>query len=368
MKASIPLIYYTGDPKTQSSHEEKLPSPNTNKLTDPEHYVAAPELAAAVNVAIELGMPLLLTGDPGTGKSCLADAVAHAFGFNKDKDGKGRAMRFVVKSDTTAQDLFYRFDTLGRFHASQHEKESREPREFITYQALGLALLRAKGPLPELKTLMRDDDWEQLQKNPGKPQRNVVLIDEIDKAPREVPNDLLAEIESLSFKIPELFHHQEITLDDSEQAFRPIVIITSNSERELPSAFLRRCIYFHVELPPYRSDVPKPAKGEPQSVTLEQIVDERLGERNKIPGDFLGSAIALFRVFRESDLEQKPSTAELLQWLLYLSKRLEQLRVSHVKDHPELAASLGVLLKPHGQGDRDRIMQLFDQWRQAQKK
>jgi MoxR-like ATPase len=253
------LPYYTGNPRAPRDPDTRLPVPDSDNLTDPEHYLASPELAAAVNVAIELGMPLLLTGDPGCGKSRLADSVACELGLNRDQKGVGRALRFTVKSDTEGRDLFYRFDTLGRFHASQHDKNPREPREFITFNPLGKAILRAKGKREALRKLMRDGDWNDL---PDQPERNVVLIDEIDKAPREVPNDLLSEIENLSFTIPELFHHAEVCLEDDDKPFRPIVVITSNSERDLPPAFLRRCIYFHLELPPYGDPKGHTEKGE----------------------------------------------------------------------------------------------------------
>jgi MoxR-like ATPase len=300
-------------------------------------------------------LPLLLTGDPGCGKSRLADAVADELGF-------GEALRYTVKSDAQGSDLFYRFDTLARFrNASDVREERREAREFVTYHGLGLALLRAKGKGEALKKLMREEQWNGL-KIGG--ERSVVLIDEIDKAPREVPNDLLTEIEDLSFKVPELGWMNDIKLEKREQANRPIVIVTSNSERDLPPAFLRRCIYFHVELPPFRAELGDKKPIGPPPVTIEDIVDARLGKTFEAHDVYLRDALSLFRRLQNAPLAQKPSLAELLQWLLYLGRHLPE-RKTRLKDHAHFDAALGVLVKPHNRQERDRLAEELDAWKKS---
>ena len=356
---SLSLYPYTGNPKNRNQPgKEKWRELNTadaDALKDPSHYLASPELAAAVNVALELGMPLLLTGEPGCGKSRLADAVAYELGLCDDQ-GEFKALRYSVKSDTQNRDLFYQYDTLGRFrNANTPEEGKLSAKEFIVYHGLGLALLRAKGRCEEFKNLMSKEDFEKL---PEQGQRSVVLIDEIDKAPREVPNDLLTEIEDLSFRVPELNYMSEIKLDKQEQKNRPIIIITSNAERDLPPAFLRRCIYFHVTLPPFKVDAPD------APVSIETIVDERLGKVFENDDLYLKDALALFRQFQEPDvqLQHRPSLAELLQWLLYLSKRKPD-KGMRLKDHPDFEASLGVLVKPRNKQERLQQEQVLLQWK-----
>lgn len=289
------------------------PSP----LTDPSKYVAAPELAAAVNVALDLGMPLLLTGEPGCGKSELASSIAWELDFPLLPEQKGpypEPLRFTVKSDTQSSELFYRFDTLGRFH--KKDGGISNPKEFITYEALGKAILYAQSRNDEIdRKLMRDEDRQKL---PPQPCSCVVLIDEIDKAPREVPNDILNEIHKLSFKIPELFGEfdGEVAID-KDNRFRPFIVITSNDERPLPKAFLRRCVYFHMLPPPYRGE----------KYSIESIVKTRLFQRfgqtiEAAQQSLMDDAIALYEHLRESKkLDKPPAVAELLAWVYYLSRQ-----------------------------------------------
>ena len=322
---------YKGRGVRQPDAVERLPIVDPMTLRAPDDYRASPELAAAVNVALTLGMPLLLTGEPVSGKSGLAESLAWELGEHEDRDPK--PLRFVVKSDTQARDLFYRFDTLGRFHASQTEDADADPRWFIAFEALGKAILHAKSPdfahqalgLP--KTAVG---------HPGRPRRSVVLIDEIDKAPRDVPNDILVELEKLEFEIPELRtaarpgdEGNDLRADDwirlelHENRYRPIVIITSNSEKALPDPFLRRCVFHHVEFPPFRRDDDGPGHNDGR-VTVEDIVASRLGKRYAGEGgDLVAEAIDLFR-FRRDDAQQlrrRPTLAELRDWLNFLLPR-----------------------------------------------
>lgn len=138
------LPKYKGQGAQQPDAVDKLPIVDPLALRSPQAYRASSDLAAAVNVALTLGMPLLLTGEPGSGKSGLADSLAWELAAHDDKAPK--PLRFVVKSDTQARDLFYRFDTVGRFHASQTPDADSDPRQFISFAALGKAILHAKSP------------------------------------------------------------------------------------------------------------------------------------------------------------------------------------------------------------------------------
>jgi MoxR-like ATPase len=344
----------------------------------PQDYRASPDLAAAVNVALTLGMPLLLTGEPGSGKSGLADSLAWELATHDEQDPK--PLRFVVKSDTQARDLFYRFDTVGRFHASQTPDAISDPRQFINFEALGKAILHAKSPDYAYKALGLPLNAVN---HPGKPKRSVVLIDEIDKAPRDVPNDILVELERLEFEIPELRtvgkladensrgHAQDkIGLEPHENRYRPIVIITSNSEKALPDPFLRRCVYHHLEFPPFRQ-----AEGEQREeiVTVEDIVASRLGSRYANGGQLLvEQGISLFRHLREESgrLERRPTLAELLDWLNYLLPGAGEGRPAKsliALGEERLSNSLKNLLLKRP-ADQARTAELWLEWRKKQQK
>ena len=267
----------------------------------PRDYLPSVELVAAVNVAITLNRPLLLTGTPGTGKSSVASSVAWQLAM-------GRPLEFVVKSDTQASDLFYTFDAIGRFAAEKNEKD---PIRHIDYQALGKAILYSNDiRAPHLHGIMSADHIAKAEGNHGdrwKGQRRaVVLIDEIDKAQRDVPNDILVEIERREFSVKELGYKRVACAE----GYEPIVIITSNSERALPDAFLRRCIYFHVEFP--------------KDEVLKAIVAGRLGDRfENASHPILSDAVQFFNHLRRSNLAKKPGTAELLDWLSALYRKGE---------------------------------------------
>jgi MoxR-like ATPase len=280
---------------------EKVPTLGRLKAEDPTGYEADPDLSHAVNVALALGMPLLLTGEPGTGKTRLADAVAH--------DLSCPLHRFDTKSTSQARDLFYTYDALTAFKM----REATDAREFITYQALGRAILEAfPSTDPRLEPLL-PPQVSGGYRHPGAPRRSVVLIDEIDKAPRDFPNDLLNEIDRLVFSVAELRGAGSPGADGGEGVaaqFRPIVILTSNSEKGLPDAFLRRCIYY---------DIPFPDRER-----MAQIVANRVGEI-EAGHPLLTDALDIFYRLRSSEvklgLRKKPSTAELINWLQILRMR-----------------------------------------------
>lgn len=282
-------------------------------------YVPHPELTDAVNVALVLGLPLLVTGEPGTGKSQLAFSIAHQLGYEGP-------FKFVAKSTSQARDLFYSYDALGRFYATEvarfetadanERQRAREPLNFVDYSALGRAILLAHSKAAVREFLPPSERADEAAPGSrlghlGAPRRSVVLIDEIDKAPRDFTNDLLDEIETMRFRVAEL--REEPTPELANRSLWPVIVITSNSERPLPDAFLRRCVYFHLPYPERRR------AGAPETTvyTMEEIVAQRLG-REFTSTPMVSEALDLFYQLREMQprLRKRPSTAELLNWLV----------------------------------------------------
>jgi MoxR-like ATPase len=279
---------YSGTGSTLASRNLQLPSfAVIEQMDDPSLYVAAKPLRDAVNVALALGQPLLVTGEPGTGKTKLAASVAYELNLPAP-------LVFNAKTTSAAKDLFYRYDTLRHFHDAQFRQGSPEIDAYIAYEALGLAILLAMEPAAANPYL------PEALKGKG-PSRSVVLIDEIDKAPRDMPNDVLNEIESMSFTVKESGRSFS-----ADPRFRPILILTSNSEKNLPDAFLRRCVFFHIPFP------------EPERLRL--IVERRLGAMATFTSGMLENAIRHFEKIRSLPLKKKPATAECLAWLKILQR------------------------------------------------
>lgn len=259
-------------------------SENRKKFTGSADYVVTKELMNAVNVAIALQKPLLIKGEPGTGKTMLAESISEALGMD--------LLIWNIKSTTKAQEGLYVYDTVQRLYDSQFgEGNVADIKQYIKMGQLGEAFTSQK----------------QL----------VLLIDEIDKADLEFPNDLLWELDKMEFYISE-------TKETIRTKTRPIVIITSNAEKELPDAFLRRCIFHYIEFPDREK--------------MEEIVRVHFSD---IDGKMLDQAMEAFYKIRDMrDIQKKPSTSELLDWLQALM--LSGIEVERIiKDIPYA----GVLLK-----------------------
>ena len=312
--------YYSSQRLTPPDQPVKLPAPDyENKMNDPKGYLPDEDLVAAVNVALMLGKPLLLTGEAGTGKTQLAYHLAHQLGLP--------TLKFETKSNSNSKDLFYYYDHLRHFQSAQTKVGSQNSQDYITYNALGLAILRA-NPYDKIK------QWVNQAFEQHTATRSVVLIDEIDKAQRDFPNDILNEIEGMYFKIPELDNAKI----EADKSMRPVVILTSNSEKHLPAAFLRRCVYYHIPFP--------------DDARLTEIIEQRFGK----PA-FLVQALDIFDRLRKSSLQKKPATAELLDWLQVLTERYRE-QQNLLQDKQALKNTLFVLVKT--QEDRETAYQLID--------
>ncbi len=260
------------------------------KFTGTNKYIATDDLKIAVNAAVTLERPLLIKGEPGTGKTVLAEEMAQALG--------APLLQWHIKSTTKAHQGLYEYDAVARLRDGQlGEEKARDVKNYIK-----------RGKL-----------WEAFTSE----QRPILLIDEIDKADIEFPNDLLQELDRMEFFVYE-------TGETIKAAQRPIVVITSNNEKELPDAFLRRCFFHYIKFP--------------DSETMERIVDVHFPDIKK---RLVSSAMKIFYELREvPGLKKKPSTSELLDWLKLLMTEDIDLEAIREKDVRKAIPPLhGALLK-----------------------
>src|SRR5450631_4248929 len=269
------------------------------KFSGTDSYVASDDLRVAVNAAIALQRPLLIKGEPGTGKTVLAHEVAKAIG--------APLIEWHIKSTTKAQQGLYEYDAVSRLRDSQlGDERVKDIHNYIV-----------KGVL-----------WQAFNAS----EQVVLLIDEIDKADIEFPNDLLRELDRMEFYVYE-------TRELVQAKHRPLVIITSNNEKELPDAFLRRCFFHYIKFP--------------DAETLEQIVNVHYPD---IKSSLVKEALEVFFGVREiPGLKKKPSTSELLDWLKILMS--EQILPEDLKNNRkarQIPQLHGALLK------NEQDLQLFD--------
>ena len=320
--------FYLGDGKRKPNNTPAtLPVSRRAEFIKPENYLADPGLRDACNVALLLGQPLLLTGEPGTGKTLFSYSLAWELGFDEP-------LKFETKSTSTARDLFYSYDSLKQFQDAQNRILDRKPLDYLTYNALGQAILLTKEP-SEIENFVPPDFF-----HPGK-RRSIVLIDEVDKASRDFPNDILNELEYLYFRVRELGNIKI----EANSKLQPIVVITSNSEKDLPDAFLRRCVYYNIPFP--------------QKERLENIVTNRLGLYSAGSSDFLQDALDIFFKLRKSGLRKKPTTSELLGWMIALQE------ISGGAENPLVQSELALqtlsnLIKTAE--DQDKAKEIMKQW------
>lgn len=264
-------------------------------------YVVSKELATAVNAAVTLEKPLLLKGEPGTGKTRLAEELADALNTE--------LLTWSIKSTTKAQQGLYEYDAVSRLRDSQ----------------LG------SDKVHDISNYIRPGKlWQAFTAD----RRPVLLIDEIDKADVEFPNDLLHELDQMAFHVYE-------TGEQVKARVRPIVLITSNNEKALPDAFLRRCFFHYIQFP--------------DETTLKQIVDVHYPDIQK---ELIDTALSLFFDLREvPGLKKKPSTSELLDWLrLLLTEDINAEQLQQSQQTGDLLPLSGALLK-HEQ-DIERVTEI----------
>ena len=282
--------------------ERKVPEILGSLRASAPFFEPSDELLTAVNVALAVGAPLLLTGEPGAGKTQVAHYLAWYFDLAPEKG----FFQLDVRSTTTASDLLYQFDSVAYFHAAHDTGRSGEP--------LDRGPFVRKGPL-----------WRALEaKGP-----TVLLLDEIDKAPRDFPNDLLSVLAESRFYVAE----QDRWIHCSPGAAPPFVVITSNSERRLPEPFLRRCIFHHIVF---------------DEELLRRAVRARRQDYQSLDDATLEAAIMRLMDIRARNVRKKPATAELLVWLTVLAAQggaaADSLRTCPLAELP----ALSVLIK-----DRD---------------
>jgi len=288
---------------------EKIKINTLSAFTAPKDYVLDDSLKATVELAIALNKPLLVTGAPGTGKTQLAHKIAYELSEN------GSGIKFLkdpwifnTKTTSSAKDLFYQYDAIGHFQRKGAAKEDEvSVRDYIQLNALGAAIVQTTVGTGSDHTKELGGSKKILKKLNDSPMSSVVLIDEIDKAPRDFPNDLLNEIENYQFYISEL----DLTIKAAPpKDTRIVVIMTSNFEKNLPPAFLRRCIFYHI---------PTPTGDRLMKIVTTRMHDFLQQQGLSLEEDQIKQRYQVvvneFEKWGTTFNEKAPATAELLEWL-----------------------------------------------------
>ena len=285
---------------------------NSNTQLQRSHqspYILDVGLGKAVEVAISLNLPLLVTGEPGTGKTKLANKIAIDL-FSQDSSFLPEPLIFNTKTTSTAKDLFYSYDALQHFHDANLSRTSWDEKKngrtldvgnYIEFHALGKAIALTNEQEVQSQKFITSKNL--------KTRSSVVLIDEIDKAPRDFPNDILSVLTDYSFQVKEAQNH----VISKGGKHSVVIVMTSNSEKNLPDAFLRRVVFYHIDFP---------SKEQLKSIVLSHVLPS---SPSPVWYSNIEKLISLFEKIRDLVKRKPPATAELISWIriLEMEKFLE---------------------------------------------
>ncbi len=338
LDSTKPELKFTGNSDFQPEAGETYTDPKTKKTETLYPYLADINegLVEAVNLAIQLNRPLLLEGEPGCGKTKLAKAVAYEFSKRYNK-GKGWPYTYwCIKSTDRAKDGLYTYDAVKRLYHAQIASIDRSQKEKIQ-QYLNDPYHKEYIKWGALGNAFRASQEEQ---------RMIVLIDEIDKGDVDLPNDLLWELEEKNFTVRE---RETEKIIGQKEGFEPIIFITSNAQKKLPDAFLRRCLYYHFDFPKHAD--------------LLRIVEARMGKEwsEDWTEKALVRSLDIRKLMQEErgDSGKKVSISELLDWFKALDLNISHLDIEKSLDNPKIPYD-NTLLKSkddlriaNGEGDED---------------